>query len=82
MKEIMAGEVRTNRRGERFAVLEAAYIERDYKLMRIPDGWTFVAHGCCADGSGNIEWEYSTDGHFAQGSRWNRDVEAKDGIQL
>lgn len=75
MKGISAGELRTSPKGVIFAVLEETRFERDYKLMRIPDGWTFIAHGCSWDEHGNIGWEYSTGGYFPQGSEWNRGAE-------
>lgn len=75
MTGIAAGELRKNGRGEMFAVLEETKRERDYKLMRIPDGWTFWAHYCSWDEHGNIGWAYSTGGYFPAGSKWNRNAE-------
>lgn len=33
-------------------------------MERIKDKWVLVAHGICQYDDGNIEWDYSTGGHW------------------
>ena len=33
-------------------------------MVRIPDGWTCLAHGVRQYQDGTIEWDYSTGGHW------------------
>ena len=35
-------------------------------MINVKSGWSFLAHGCRRYFDGSIEWDYSTDGYFAE----------------
>ena len=35
------------------------------RMRNVTSGWDFVAHGCGVYPDGRIDWDYSTDGGFA-----------------
>ena len=35
-------------------------------MQNVVSGWTFNAHGCGIYENGNIDWDYSTSGYFAE----------------
>jgi hypothetical protein len=40
-------------------------------LANIRSGWTFAAHGIHGHEDGRIDWDYSTEGRFVDGNRYD-----------
>lgn len=59
----MEGKVYRNRCGSDYRC-ESRRGGVDAYMVRIPDGWTCLAHGVRQYEDGTIEWDYSTDGHW------------------
>ena len=67
--QAVAGEIYTNRNGERYLCLQSGTgsspgREMTAVFQRQPDGWTLTAHGVTQYDDSCIEWDYSTNGHF------------------
>ncbi|MBR2532509.1 MAG: hypothetical protein IKE56_07595 [Lachnospiraceae bacterium] len=61
------GEVYENEGGGTFRCLGAAHwIYGAVIMQNVRSGWTFKAHGVGIYKDGRIDWDYSTDGYFAE----------------
>ena len=62
-----AGGIYENEGGGIFRCLGAAHWIYDAVIMQnVISGWTFKAHGVGIYKDGRIDWDYSTDGYFAE----------------
>ena len=61
------GGVYENESGGIFRCLGAAHwINNAVVMQNVRSGWTFKAHGVGIYKDGRIDWDYSTDGYFAE----------------
>ena len=40
--------------------------QHTYRLFNVKSGWSFIAHGVNMYEDGSIDWDFSTDGYFAE----------------
>lgn len=40
--------------------------QHSYRMINVKSGWCFIAHGVNIYSDGSIDWDFSTDGYFAE----------------
>lgn len=61
-----AGLEYRNQGGGVFCCLHAGYKDGEGVMQNVKSLWTLTAHGCGIYEDGTIDWDYSTNGHFAE----------------
>lgn len=63
----VVGQVYQNEGGGSYECISVSPFTEDACMRNVVSGWTFDAHGVGIYPNGSIDWDWSKNGHFAEG---------------